>query len=245
MKKLFLILLCAALLVMSPVIASAYDINGDPGAAIGYPTYATYGINVLNFTPGVNSGGIELQIFTNFPQAGETINGSPPWTTLPADVFITENYLGTDYTWAVPLVSHDSFTAGTTYAVGTLLTSDNLDPSGGTGYIYNHNVPVQIATLGNNYGYDNLGAGSVSWSAAGGLPDYMIDMLLGWYEDDPFATLTISWGTGTCANGLISGIVGGGGNPDVPLPPSVLLLGSGLLGLAGLGYKRKRGDMAA
>lgn len=43
------------------------------------------------------------------------------------------------------------------------------------------------------------------------------------------------WGTATCGNGPITG----GFDTGVPLPPSALLLGSGLLGLIGLGWRRK------
>jgi hypothetical protein len=228
------------LLALVPVGAMAYTINDAVPDAVGSSIFETYGIDVSKFTPGVNNGGITLNLHTNYPQAGTTINGSPPWGTVPADIFITENYYGVDYQWAVPLVSHDGFAAGTTYAVGSFATSTNLDPSGGTGYIYNQNVPVQISALGENYGLNNLGPGSVAWSAAVGSPDYLISVVLGWWEDDPFATLDITWGTATCANDVVNGIVGGGGNPNVPIPPSVLLLGTGLLGLVGVGWNRKR-----
>lgn len=50
---------------------------------------------------------------------------------------------------------------------------------------------------------------------------------------DPWSFL---WGTATCANGSF---VGGSDN-GVPLPPSALLLGSGLLGLVGLGWRRRQ-----
>jgi hypothetical protein len=227
---------CALVLVLGLWVggALAYDINGDPGAAIGVPLFSTYGINVSNFTPGTNNGGIGFTIFTNFPQAGETLNGTPPWTIVPADVFITEHYQGVDYQWAVPLVSHDGFAAGTTYAVATVLTSSQLDPSGGTGYIFNPNMPVQIATQGTNYGLSNLGAGTVAWTAGPGNPDYEINVVMGWWEDDPLATLTFNWGTGTCANGLISGQI-----PSVPIPPSALLFCSGLLGIGLLPLRKK------
>jgi hypothetical protein len=46
-----------------------------------------------------------------------------------------------------------------------------------------------------------------------------------------------------CANGHFG--VGGltytpGGDPVVPIPPTVLLMGSGLLGLVGLGWRRRK-----
>jgi hypothetical protein len=244
MRKLIL-LVFMAIFVALPFQAMAYDINDAPNDSIGFPLYETYGINVLNFTPGVNSGNIVLQIFTNFPQGGETVNGTPPWTTFPADVFVTENYFGVDYRWAVPLVSHDGFVPGTFYAVGTSLTSDSQDPSGGSGYIYNHNVPVLLSTVGNNYGFASIGGGSVNWASTGGPnPDWLVTVILGLFEDDPFATMTFDWGTATCANDLITGQAGGGGNPEVPIPPTVLLMGSGLLGLVAL-RKMKAPKLAA
>ena len=154
-------------------------------------------------------------MFTDYPQGGVTVSS---WATKPADVFIKETYYGKNYLWAIPLVTHDSFTAGTMYAVGTYLISDNFDPSPGS-FNYNHNVPVQIATVGNNYGWTSF-AGSVTWNdlGAGNHPDWDggICRSGGLYQDDPNGKWCISWGTATCANDVVG---------CVPIPPSVLLLG--------------------
>jgi hypothetical protein len=237
MKRKCLILLAVlAMVLVWAFSVQAYTISDPSNDSIGYPTYESYGIDVYNFTPGIESGSIIVDLFTNFPQAGKTVNsGSWSWATLPADLFITETYHGQEYQWAVPLVTHDGFTAGTMYAVGTSLVSDDFDPSGGTGYIYNHNVPVQIATSGNNYGWTSLGSGSASWSTLAGLPDYMVRLNLGIWEDDPNGIFVFTWGTATCANDVITGRV-----PAVPIPPTVFLLGSGLLGLGILGRRRKQ-----
>jgi hypothetical protein len=235
--KLMAVLALGAVILL-PGVVWAYTINDSANDSIGYPTYESYGINVHNYTPGTNSGAIGFSLFTNYPQTGDTVNGTPPWTTRPADVFINETYYGNQYQWAVPLVDHDGFVAGTMYAVGTFLTSDQMDPSGGAGYSYNHNVPVTLATVGNNYGWISFGGGSVSWNAlASGLPDYRVDVLNlgaelgGIYQDDPNGTWCFTWGTATCANDVV-------GCP-VPIPPSVLLMGSGLLGLGLLPLRKK------
>jgi hypothetical protein len=253
MKKLSKIIMVLALALGIGLLATgawAYSIAGDPGSTIGYPTYATYGIDVYNFTPGTNSGAIGFSLYTNFPQAGESVPSGPyTWNTRPADVFITESYSGpangnvrTNYEWVIPLVNHDSFIAGTMYAVGSSLISNSFDPSPGGFYNYNPGVKVAINTIGSNYGWSQFDGGTVTWNALAspGLPDYRIDVLGlgttqgGIYQDDPHGTFTFMWGTATCANNVITGTV------PVPVPPSALLLGSGILGLVGLRWSRKK-----
>jgi hypothetical protein len=216
--------------------ANAYTFNDPVGDKIGVWEFETYGINVLNYTPGVYSGAISFELFTNYPQAGLTVGA---WNTQVADLFIAETYYGANYQWAIPLVSHDGFNAGTMYAVGSYLLSDSQAPAGG-GYIFNHNVPVRIDTIGTNYGYQSFGGGSVVWNPLGGPgssdggPDYMISVVTGGlYQDDPNGVYEITWGTATCANDVVTGST----NP-VPEPATMLLLGLGLVGM-GVGARRK------
>lgn len=233
LSKLMVVLALGAVICL-PGVVWAYTINDLPNDAVGVSTFESYGIDLHNYTPGVNSGSIGFSFYTNYPQAGLTVG---EWATKPADVFITESYknpsdpsaVRQNYLWAIPLVTHDTFTAGTMYAVGTFKVSDDLEPAGG-GYDYNHNVPVALATVGNNYGWTSFGGGTVTWNAlAAGLPDYRVDVVLGGvYQDDPSGTWAVTWGTATCANDVV-----------VPLPPSVLLLGSGLLGLGFLPWRKK------
>jgi len=126
--KRFLVLaavLAMVLVLGGPFSAQAYTVNDPSNDAIGDRVFETYGINVSDI---YNTGGINISLFTNYPQAGYTVGS---WATLPADLFITETYLGNQYQWAIPLVSHDGFAAGTMYAVGSFAISDDLEPAGG------------------------------------------------------------------------------------------------------------------
>ena len=240
MKKVGLLTVVALLVLALGSVSWAYTINGSPNDAIG-TLYESYGIDVINFTPGVNSGSIAFSLFTDFPQGGETVNGSPAWSTTPADVFITETWYGTQYEWAVPLVTHGAFSAGTMYAVGTSKVSDDFDPSGGSGYIYNHNFPVEIATIGSNYGYTAVGGGPVTWNPLSGNPDYRVDVTLGIYEDDPNGSFAFSWGTATCANDIVEGSVPSTStSTSVPEPNVLSLLGMGFLGLTYVSRRKQK-----
>lgn len=233
MKKLLILFLTLGLLVGASA-AWAYTINDASNDAIGVE-FESYGIDVLNYTPGVDSGPITLKIYTDYPQAGVTVGS---WVTTAADVFISETYYGNSYLWAIPLVSRPGFDAGTMYAVavGGFKISDDFDPGGG--FIYNHNVPTQISAIGNNYGNTSFGGGSVNWAALGSLPNWEVTGIPGGhlYQDDPSGKWNITWGTATCANDVV------GGDAQVPIPPSALLLGTGLLGLVGFGWRRRQAN---
>jgi hypothetical protein len=210
------ILLLVCLLTL-PVGANAYTISDSPSDAIGERVFESYGINVID--PYTH---MFLELYTNYPMEGITIAG---WETKPADVFIKEYYNGSWYDWAIPLVAHDGFQAGGFYKVKSYVTSDQEDPSGGTGYIFNHNVPVLLKEAEGG----PLALGSVKWEQSGGVdPDWKIIVDTMVLEDDPNGYFLISWGTATCANDVVNG-----STAPVPEPATMLLLASGLVGLAG------------
>ena len=223
-----LYMLVGACLMALPFGVQAYTINDTVPDAIGVRTFEGYGINVYNYTPGVNSGGIVIDLFTNYPQAGLTVGS---WITKPADLFIKETYYGNSYLWAIPLVDHgDGFPVGTMYAVKSYNVSDFYEPVGG-GYTYNHNVPVHIATQGSNYGWGSIGSFSVTWDTLvpPGSPDWRIHITSNIYQDDPNGVFSFTWGTATCANDVISG--------TVPEPGILILLGIAMSAIGAASWK--------
>jgi hypothetical protein len=183
----------------------SYTINDPPDDAFMGNVFETYGANISN----IYSAPIVVDLFTNFPNAEVRAQ-------TPADLFLYETRYGIEYPWAVPLVSHDVFTRGSLYPVGTTTP----------------NFPVNILTKGNNYGWvDAISTGTVDWiTLSPGNPNFDIRIVLtSFYETDPNGSLRILWGTATCANDILEGSTP---PSSVPEPTTLLLVGSGLFVIA-------------
>jgi hypothetical protein len=103
----------------------------------------------------------------------------------------------------------------------------------GTGLIYGGRYdeadpkPVPVLAAG-----EVVGQAAVIWAAlAAGESSHSIAIALGHVPGFDARNFAFLWGTATCGNDTMTGVV--------PLPGTVLLLGLGLLGLVGLGFRRR------
>jgi len=211
MKKLVTSLLLAAFLMMAPIGVQAYTVTiTDPSNdAIGS------GFETTKIQYVVNESPFKVDITTQYRLSGILVGS---WQTLPADLLLDGAANGVGWDYAIPLVSHDGFTAGHVYSITSLYVSDNFAPS--SSYTYNHNEYVWLKT-----GTDKGLTGTVSNTAT-----WISYVSSGWYWDDSNPAgdyLTLGWATATCANDLIKG-------SPVPIPTAFWLLSSGLVGLVGI-----------
>jgi hypothetical protein len=173
-------------------------------------------------TFGANLSGNTLTIFTNW---NPNKDGDVDAAVKTADLFIDLGCNGSlDYAIQLDTLSR----TGKVYANPTYNTSDDIFKTK-TSLIYGGNydeaspklVPVQATS-------SDTDTTSVVWTiGSGGLGNEVAIDLAGLVSGQ----WGFVWGTATCANDSFAACV--------PIPPSVLLMGSGLLGLGLLGWRRR------
>jgi hypothetical protein len=209
----------------------AYDIIDNTlavpyigNSAVGAPV-DVIGDSVFD-TKGASLTGKTLTIYTNW---NPTLDGYVNSNVKTADIFFDLCCNGT-YDYAIRL---DTLTGkGNVYQNPTYQTSQNIFSSiSGLEYggrydvdAADHVVPVWATS-------DPIGQTSVVWGSGGADSTYKVDIYIDGIANQQFGFL---WGTATCANDAFAHCV--------PIPPSVLLMGSGLMGVGLLGWRRRQGS---
>lgn len=225
MKKTVITALIFAFVLGLSVSAMAYDINDTTLVQpwrIGAPTGGAFvdvigAANVFD-TFGADVSGTTLTIYTNwFPG---TVSISPLVVT--ADLFLDTDADGF-WNYGIQL---DTLT-GTGNVLNALSFSNADLIFSGTGFTYGGLYdPVNFLDTAVKATGAVLDTTSVVWTA--GAPNKVDIDLTGLVG----SSYNFFYGTATCANDGFAGDV-------VPVPASLLLLGSGLLGLVGLGARKK------
>lgn len=198
----------------------------------------------INWT-GAN---LEMQIFTNYPQAGLEGAGQTDIALSPGS--------GGSFSYGIDLRNWDAQQHRANIYSGVSWNNPNAYWAG-TGDIYtgaynptgvtaDPKVPNTVIA-----GYSgNLGQTTVTFgnAPAGSGSTYLWDILFpdGFNADGNWNQFDFTLGSGSCANDFFAGTASDPPSGDaVPIPPSFLLLGSGLLALALPGHGKKAGLVRA
>ena len=218
-----------------------------PGGASSL--YKIFGYEIVRANPLV-SADVTLNIYTNMSALG----GGGPIPNPVGDLFLNMDgtFASNGFTTALDL-SDDKYRA--VGGIATYNTSMQLWKN--TGWIYggeyrtsntapatSGNVPVEA--LGNVIANGlpitaswskNITSNTVYHAGAG---TDILSILFTGMDGNENLDVTFLWAAASCANGVVFGVIEGEVSPpQVPVPPSALLLGTGLLGLGLLRYRRK------
>ena len=197
---------------------------GDPPGAWMDVVGPSNEFDIVSATLSLQSNGYHLSILTNWQP------GFDSQTIKTGDLFLATDNLAKNWNVAIVLDTNDpNRAAGTVYYNPTITTSIQLFGSGGIYYggQYDEADPNDVPVMGTS---DETGSALVQWYLGYSGSLNMVDILLS--DINGFDPLSFQFlaASATCANDVIVG--------TVPIPGTLLLLGSGLLGMAGLGWRK-------